>query len=302
MPGMGVTTARYFRDKLAMRLKAAEGKIPVPEFTPLFRDQDIQHFSETVPGPWLLKPRSEASATGIKKIAGNEQLWETVNGLQDNRHRYLVERFAPGDVYHVDSLVYQGEVIFSKVSRYLDTPFDVAHGGGIFRSCTLELESEDDIKLKELNAMVQKEFGMQHSASHTEFIKSHETGEFYFLETSARVGGANLAEMVEASSGINLWREWAHIEMAVATNEPYKLPPVQRQYAGIVVSLSRFQHPDTTSFADSEICWRMNKEWHVGMIVKSGDAGRITELLKQYTERIANEFHASLEPPEASHL
>jgi biotin carboxylase len=120
----------------------------------------------------------------------------------------------------VDSLVYQGEVIFSKVSRYLDTPFDVAHGGGIFRSCTLELESEDDIKLKELNAMVQKEFGMQHSASHTEFIKSHETGEFYFLETSARVGGANLAEMVEASSGINLWREWAHIEMAVATNEP----------------------------------------------------------------------------------
>jgi len=302
MPGMGVTTARYFRDKLAMRMKATEAKIPVPEYTALFRDQDIQQFSEKVPGPWLLKPRSEASATGIKKMTSSRQLWETVNGLQDHRHRNLVERFAPGNVYHVDSLIYQGKVLFSKSSMYLETPFDVAHGGGIFRSCTIELGSEDDTELKKLNEMVQKGFGMQHGASHTEFIKSHETGEFYFLETSARVGGANLAEMVEASSGINLWREWAHIELAVAQNERYHLPPVDQRYAGIVVSLSRIQHPDTSSFSDPEICWRLDKEWHIGLIVQSNDRNRVRTLLDQYTGRIANEFHASLKPPEATHL
>ena len=302
MPGMGETTARYFRDKLAMRMKATEAKIPVPQYTALFRDQEIQQFSDQVPGPWLLKPRSEASATGIKKMTTSQQLWETVNGLQDHRHRYLVERFAPGHVYHVDSLIFQGKVLFSKSSMYLETPFNVAHGGGIFRSCTLEPGSEDDIKLDQLNQMVQKGFGMQHGASHTEFIKSQETGEFYFLETSARVGGANLAEMVEASCGINLWREWAHIELAVALNEQYQLPPVQHQYAGIVVSLTRFHYPDTSSFNDPEICWRLNKEWHIGLIVQSNDAARVQTLLDQYTGRIASEFHASLDPPKASRL
>jgi hypothetical protein len=185
---------------------------------------------------------------------------------------------------------------------YLDTPFEVAHGGGIFRSCTLEMGSEDDIKLRELNQKVQQAFGMKNSASHTEFIKSRETGEFYFLETSARVGGANLAEMVEAATGINLWREWAHVEFAGALNQPYNLPEVKHHYAGIVVSLSRFQHPDTSSFTDPEICWRMNKEWHIGLLLKSDSASRVRELLDHYTNRIAGEFHASLEPPEASHL
>jgi len=299
---MGSTTARYFRDKLAMRLKAEEAGIPVPGFTSLFKDQDIQNFSEQVPAPLVLKPRSEASDTGIQKISETQTLWETVNGLQDHRHRYLVERFTPGDVYHVDSLIYQGQVVFAKASQYLDTPFEVAHGGGIFRSCTLDPKSEDALKLLSLNQRVQQGFGMQHSASHTEFIKSNEDGEFYFLETSARVGGANLAEMVEASTGINLWREWANIELAVALNEPYQLPEVQDHYAGIVVSLSRYQNPDTSTFTDPEIIWRMYKEWHIGLIVRADGAGRIRELLDQYTDRIGKEFHASLEPPDATRL
>lgn len=302
LAGMGATTARYFRDKLAMRMKAQEAQIPVPQFTSLFSDKDIQRFTEQTVAPWLLKPRSEASATGIKKLHSADELWETVNGLQDHRHRYLIECFALGDVYHVDSLIYQGEVVFSKASKYLDTPFEVAHGGGIFRSCSLEIGSEDDVKLRELNQKVQQGFGMKNSASHTEFIKSHQTGEFYFLETSARVGGANLAEMVEASSGINLWKEWAHLELAVSLDQPYHLPEVKQEYAGIVVSLSRYQWPDISTFTDPEICWRMNKDWHIGMIVKSDSASRVNELLEQYTQRIANEFHASLNPPDATRL
>ena len=143
---------------------------------------------------------------------------------------------------------------------------------------------------------------MRSSASHTEFIKDAESGEFYFLETSARVGGAHLAEMVEIASGINLWREWANLELAVTLNEAYQLPETREDYAGIIVSLSRFQHPDTSTFNDPEVVWRMNKEWHIGMIVQSNDAGRVRKLLDDYTHRIANEFHASLEPPKASRL
>ncbi|MCB0447269.1 MAG: ATPase [Gelidibacter sp.] len=300
MAGMGRTTAHYFRDKLAMRMKAKEEGVNVPEFTSLFHNQDINDYADKVSPPWLLKPRMEASATGIKKIQTKDELWQIIDELGDERDNYLVEKFSPGDVYHVDGLNLDGKVIFSRVSKYLDTPFEVAHGGGIFRSATCEIGSKVEKGLAKMNADVMKAFGMQFGASHTEFIQSKATGELFFLETSSRVGGANLAEMVELASGVNLWAEWARIESKTLKKEKYTLPKVSNKYAGIVVSLSRYEHPDTSSFIDKEIMWRMNKKWHIGLIVVSDSSERVLELLDAYTKCISEEFHASLPAPDKS--
>ncbi|WP_405571401.1 acetyl-CoA carboxylase biotin carboxylase subunit family protein [Winogradskyella sp. Asnod2-B02-A] len=300
MPGMGRTTAHYFRDKLAMRMKALEEGVNVPEFTDLFNNDTINDYADRVSPPWLIKPRMEASATGIKKIHSKDELWHVVNELGDERDNYLVEKFAPGDVYHVDGLNVDGKVVFARVSKYLDTPFEVAHGGGIFRSASSKIGSKIEKGLQKMNADVMKAFGMQFGASHTEFIQSKATGELFFLETSSRVGGANLAEMVEAASGVNLWGEWARIEGSNLRKEKYKLPKINNKYAGIVVSLSRFEHPDTSSFTDEEIVWKMHKAWHIGLIVVSDSSERVLELLDQYTELIGKEFHASLPAPDKS--
>ncbi len=294
--GMGETTARYFRDKLAMRIKARTSRINVPSFTALFNDEDIHQFAEEVPAPWMIKPRGQASATGIKKIHSKDELWQELNALGDDRHKYLVERFAPGEVFHVDSLTFEGKVIFSRVSKYMSTPFEVAHGGGIFRSHTVAPKTEDEIALLKMNEEIMISFGMKFSASHTEFIKGQD-GQYYFLETSSRVGGANLAEMVEAATGINLWAEWAKIEIAAHTHGKYKLPKVRKDHAGIIVSLSRFEQPDLSSFIDSEIVWRMCKKHHFGLIVSSKNHAIITQLLNAYAERVLHEFHASLPAP-----
>lgn len=300
MPGMGRTTAHYFRDKLAMRIKAKDEGVNVPEFTSLFYNEDINDYANRVPAPWLLKPRMEASATGIKKINSKDELWQIVNDLGDERDNYLVEKFAPGDVFHVDGLNVNGKVKFARVSKYLDTPFEVAHSGGIFRSATSKIGSKIEKDLQKMNAQVMKAFGMQFGASHTEFIQSKATGELFFLETSSRVGGANLAEMVDYASGVNLWGEWAKIEAANLRKGAYKLPKINNKHAGIVVSLSRYKHPDTSSFTDKEIAWKMDKEWHIGIIVVSDSSDRVLELLDQYTKRIASEFHASLPAPDKS--
>jgi biotin carboxylase len=293
VPGMGQTTARYFRDKLAMRMKAADAGIKVPAFSALFNDAEIQEYTERVSAPWLVKPRSEASATGIKKIHSAEELWQHLDTLGDKRHEYLVEKFEPGDVFHVDSLSQDGELIFSRVSQYLNTPFEVAHGGGIFRSHICEFGGKDDRALRAMTAKVMSAFGMVFSASHTEFIKSHATGEYYFLETSSRVGGAHLAEMVEYSSGISLWEEWAKLELAQLKGEKYVLPAITKDYAGIVVSLIRDYRPDYAAFSDKEICWTMDKDYHIGIIIKADNRQRILDLLDDYAKRIFESSHAS---------
>src|ERR1051325_2725453 len=60
VPGMGVTTAHHFRDKLAMRMKAAEAGLAVPDFVQVLNHGQVAAFMERVPGPWVLKPRSMA--------------------------------------------------------------------------------------------------------------------------------------------------------------------------------------------------------------------------------------------------
>lgn len=294
IPGMGQTTGRYFRDKLAMRVQAANEGINVPAFSSLFNDDEINAYIARSSAPWLIKPRGEASATGIQKAHSAEQLWQIIHSLGDKRHQYLVEQFRPGDVYHVDALSFDRKAVFVRASRYLSTPMEVAHGGGVFRSITVEFGSKDEKALLKMNAEVMKAFGMNYSASHTEFIKSKEDGKFYFLETASRVGGANLAEMVEASSGVNLWAEWAKLEIAEARGEKYTAPPVRNDYSGILVSLSRYQWPDDAGFTDKEIVWRMNKEYHIGLILKSENEAKVLELLDQYADRVRADFHASL--------
>ncbi|WP_420148060.1 ATP-grasp domain-containing protein [Spirosoma sp.] len=296
--GMGQTTSRYFRDKLAMRMRAASAGIRIPTFSSLFYDETVTSFLQKTEAPWLIKPRSEASATGIRKVHSLDEAWSAIHLLGDNRHHYLIEEFKPGKVYHVDALSVDGKAVFTRVSQYLATPMEVAHGGGVFRTATLALDTPETAALQQMNDQVLAAFGMKYSASHSEFIRGDHDGELYFLETASRVGGAHIAEMVEAASGVNLWSEWAKLEVAMARREHY-VPPIDKAgYAGLIVSLARQQWPDMSVFSEPEINWRIKREYHVGLIVQSHDRERILNLLDNYMHRIYQEFHASAPVPE----
>lgn len=290
--GMGQTTGRYFRDKLAMRMRAKSCGISNPNFCSMFNDPDINTFADTIAPPWVLKPRSEASAAGIIKVHTKEDLWIHINGMGNTRFKYLVEQFRPGAVYHCDSLILDGKILFSITSKYLTTPMEISQGGGIFRSATIAYDSDDDKAIKKVNEQVIKGFGLKHGAAHSEYIKSAEDGKIYFLETSSRVGGAHLAEMVAAASGINLWAEWAAIENALVKGLNYKLPKVKKGYAGIVLTLSKQEHPDLSSFSDPEVCFKVPLEYHAGLIVKSDQQERVMALLDDYADRLVQDFAA----------
>jgi biotin carboxylase len=295
IPGMGLTTMRYFRDKLAMRMKALDRHVRVPDFVPVFNHDDIRYYLEHVPGPWVLKPRQEASAIGIKKIHAAEELWPVLDQLGDKQSSFLLERFVPGDVYHVDSVVSESEVVFASVSQYGKPPMNVAQGGGIFTTCIIPRGSDADMGLRQINRDLIAALGLVRGVAHTEFIQARADGHFYFLECAARVGGAYINEMVETATGINLWREWARIEVAGAGGT-YKLPPVREEYAGVILSLARQEDPDTSGYNDPEVFLRIKKHHHAGLVLRSGDAGRVLTLLEHYSQRFAQEFLA-VEPP-----
>jgi biotin carboxylase len=295
VPGMGLTTMRYFRDKLAMRMKALDRDVRVPDFVPVVNHDDIRYYLEHVPGPWVLKPRQEASAIGIKKIHAAEDLWPVLEQLGDKQSSFLLERFVPGEVYHVDSVVSENEVVFASVSKYGKPPMNVAQGGGVFTTWVIPRGSDADTGLRQINRDLIAALGLVRGVAHTEFIQAHADGHFYFLECAARVGGAYINEMVEAATGINLWREWARIEVA-GGNGTYQLPPVREEYAGVILSLARQENPDTSGYNDPEVFLRIKKHHHAGLVLRSNDSARVGSLLENYAHRFADEFLA-VEPP-----
>ena len=295
IPGMGLTTMRYFRDKLAMRMRAIDRGVRVPDFVPVFNHDDIRYYLDHVPGPWVLKPRQEASAIGIKKIHEPEEVWPLLDELGEKQGTYLLEKFVPGEVYHVDSIVSENELLFANVSKYGKPPMNVAQGGGVFTTFTVARGSEEDSQLRQINRDLVAALGLVRGVAHAEFIQAYADGHFYFLECAARVGGAYINEMVEAATDINLWREWARIEVT-AENGGYQLPPTRKDYAGVILSLARQKEPDTLAYRDPEICTRIRKHHHAGLVLKSTDAHRIPALLQDYAVRFAHEFTA-VEPP-----
>ncbi len=306
LPGMGTSTARLFRDKLAMRERALGAGIRVPEFIHVLNYRALRDYMNRVTPPWVLKPRSDVSAVGIKKLSESEQVWRAIDALDaresplEQSSFYLLERFIPGDVYHVDSLVDGNAVVFAAASRYGRPPMDVAHQGGVFISHTVEHDSEDEKLLFEINQQLISTLGLTIGAAHAEFIKSSATGDFYFLEIAARVGGAFIAETIEAASGLNLWREWARIELQKG-DAPYRAEPTRSEYSGVVLSLARQEQPDTSRYDDSEIAFRVTKSRHAGLVVRSPRLSRVTELLDQYAVRFAEDFCAVVPPLERLH-
>lgn len=301
LPGMTSSTARLFRDKLSMRDTARKAAINVPDFIHVLNYEELHDFMERVTAPWVLKPRTDVSAIGIRKLHDAEQVWRAIDEL-DARPRlheqssfYLLERFVSGNVYHVDSLIDVGEVQFAGVSCYGRPPLNVAHEGGAFVSYTIEYETEEREELLKLNREVIAALGLRSGAAHAEFIKSADDGRFYFLEIAARVGGAYIAETLEAASGLNLWREWAKIELSDAAH-PYGARPTRREYAGIVLSLARQEWPDTSAYDDVEIVYRIRKRFHSGLIVSSPTQARVLELLDAYARRFADDF-ITIAPP-----
>lgn len=297
VPGMGLTTMRYFRDKLAMRARAQEAGVLVPEFIHVLYHEAIREYLERVRPPWILKPRMQAASIGLQKVERGEDLWPLLDKLGDKQSFYLLEQFVPGDVFHVDSIVYEKKVLFAAAHAYGRPPYEIAHFGGIFSTRTLPPSSSVARSLLALNRRLILGLGLVRGVTHAEFIRADADGRFYFLECAARVGGAYIADMVEAASGINLWREWARVEMA-GGKQPYRAPKPRHDLAAVILSLARQEEPDTSAYSDPEISVRLKKKHHAGFVLKARRPERIEELLASYVERFGQDFYAFQPAPE----
>lgn len=267
--GMGETRMRYFRDKLAMRDKAEEDDILIPEYCHVLHYDRIKAFTSMVPPPWVFKPRFKDAAEAYLKINDMNELWDKILSLQDEQSYYILERFIPGHIYHVDSVIYNYRICYAGVHEYGRPLMDVTQKGGIMTSSTVATGSHEEKVLLQLNEKVAHSMGMKHGILNVEFIRSKHDGRFYFIKSSGKVGGNYLAELVEASTGLNLWREWAKIEMSTSDEFSYTCPNWEKKPAMVIRFPSAHPPEMSQHIQHPAIVWRQVSHNHVTIVIRT---------------------------------
>jgi hypothetical protein len=287
---MGDTSARVFRDKLAMRVLARESHIPVPDFTGVLHYPDIDDFTKRVPPPYMLKPRQEAASAGIKKIGSVEELWQEIHALGDLQSYFLIEKYIPGEVCHVDAIVSEGKVMLMECHKTGIPPFDVSHGGGVFSTSTVERGTEEDRLLRETAHAVLTRFKLLRGTAHVELIKGQRRGGVFPRGGGAgrrrahrRAGGGVDGDQPVAGVGGHRDRQGA---------VPYVLPDKREDYAALVQCLAHEERPDLGAYTDPEIVYHTPDRYHAGVIVRSASHARVEALRTSYLPRFAKDFVA----------
>lgn len=224
IPGMGVTTTRYFSDRLAARIKAAHLGVRVPAFTAVANYDALRAYMQDVPAPWLLTPRSDASCCATRELHDSEQVWRTLEALGDRQSHFFLEQFVAGDRFHVDSITANGTVVFAAVCPYVGAVAGTAQEGALLPDHSMTYGAADDEGLRRVNTALLSSLRLVRGVTHSEFLRSHATGDFYFVETSASVEDGCIADMMKQTHGLNLWAEWARLEVAAMRGERYALP------------------------------------------------------------------------------
>lgn len=289
IPGMGMTTAAYYRDRLAQQMSVHESGFPTPAFCPVLNYDELREFMERTGAPWVLKPRIATPGVRMRRIHEPEQLWRVLDELGDLQSHFLLEQGITGEIFHVDALIDRCEVLFSVAHRHA-VAVKPDREPEVWTSHTLDRSSREWIELTALNAGLAPSLGMVRGVTHTRYLRGQD-GRFYFLEIAAGVVGTFTAQVVEAASGVNLWREWARLEVCHLRNESYVPAESYETYAGCVVSPSRSES-ELTGFHAPEIAGRLKNGAHSGLLVRDGNPSRVSELVDQFGSELARRLAA----------
>lgn len=285
IPGMGITTAGYYRDRLAMRVSARESGFAASEFCRVLNYDDLREFMERVPAPWHLRPRTRTAGEQREQIESPEHLWRVLERLGDRQSHFVLEKVIEGERFIVESIISECRVVFSVVLRQsclgkFDKP------GGARLTETVDRTSLDWMELTALNGGVGPSLGMVRGVTHASFVHCAADGRYYFEEIAAGIGHAGEDELVEAASGLNLWREWARLETAHLRGETYVPQEWFENYAASLEWAEGGVGVDVPELRAAEVVSVVERQGMQRAVIRSARLEKVSGLVQKLCARL----------------
>jgi hypothetical protein len=136
-----------FREKVCMKEIASQGGFPIPPFARLYAPADLLGFIEKQGYPVVVKPTLGCATGGIHLIKNGEEL-ETylstklfasidVDQRMDLVGELMVEAFMKGNMFHVDGIANNGQIIHAWPFAYLHTCLSFCQDGSAYGNSSI---------------------------------------------------------------------------------------------------------------------------------------------------------------------
>jgi biotin carboxylase len=230
MPGMSVDAVRGFRDKQLMKERVAAAGLRVPRSARVRSVKDVWSALEVTGYPAIIKPISGAGSADTYKVESPKDM-EKVLPYMQHVAEASCEEFIDGEEYTYDTVSIGGVPAYESVTRYFPNALEMRSNEWI-SPIMLSVRDLDQPHLRpgiELGRNVNAALGMGDGMSHMEWFRKPD-GEVVFGEVACRPGGARVVDLMNYTSDIDLFREWAR----VATTQKFGASRERKYNVGII--------------------------------------------------------------------
>ncbi|MGW2389094.1 ATP-grasp domain-containing protein [Streptomyces lydicamycinicus] len=209
LPGQRTASALAFRDKVVMKDHLVGGPVEIPAYRALDSAYTALEFIAEHGYPVVIKPLSESGSLGAAIIRDEAELDAYL--ARPWRGGSEIEVFVPGQMYHVDGLVVNGEVVFAHPFRYLNDCLSFRANDWVANLPLTPQDPVHDRLLKAARAVLAELPTPPHTAFHAELWITPDD-RTVFCEIASRTGGGMISSMVRHAFGIDLDKEWLYAE------------------------------------------------------------------------------------------
>ena len=311
--GLDANQSWQFRDKVAMKDALSIAEIPVADYKAVYDVTDILSFAEKNDHKIVIKPRRDAGSRGVTVISTKSEL---ENYLLDVAHylspnngsNLMVESFIEGELYHVDGIYHENQLISSFVSKYITSCLDFKDSKPLM---SLLVDETDRFKeqIREVTEHCLNTLSKNSTCLfHAEVFVDKE-GQIFLNEIACRIGGAKIYSTIKNIGEYDLISEYLGILSGLkyrkSTNKPkviggWVLVPPKK---GVIKKLAKMPHYDW--LLEHEINAVINQE--LGNAASSVDKlfnaiikGENTEQVKNRLDYITEYFYNNTEISEVN--
>ncbi|MGE4588893.1 MAG: ATP-grasp domain-containing protein [Acidaminococcaceae bacterium] len=207
IPGMNYSEALKVRNKHLMKKTAVENGIATAKFSLVKSLKELCAFIKEAGYPIVIKPVSGCATSYTFKISSFGSFFNVNVIKMLCRHKeFLAEKFIDGHEYHCNSIIVNGEIVFSSVGKNLynnmETVLDSKPKGSI--AFPAYCDNDRPIRdIKSFNERLVNCYGIRDGISHAEvFVDSR--GVIYLGEIAARIGGVPIGDCIKNTSGVDI--------------------------------------------------------------------------------------------------
>jgi biotin carboxylase len=199
LPGNDPTLGWARRNKAAMRVRAAQTAVRVPEFRLSHSLGEVAEAARDIGFPVIVKQTMGAGSYGVSVVGDAAALDETTEALAVDRHgrpvtEWLVERYVRGREYAVNFFSAGGEHRLVDIWEYRQ-PDDRDYDFPLWDIIQIGGDHPDYVRVEQFVEQVLDAFGIRRGPSHIEVKCSSDGDDAYLIELAARFSGGPAVEL-----------------------------------------------------------------------------------------------------------